>query len=206
MQQQRLITQLLVVIVCLAAASQATPAADDKTETHKINLGKAASVEVPSTWLLEHSDEKSVSFIKRRSNWNDCLISFLISAPKALSAKQQGALQRVIRSSVLAPADHELLEPIFGLPDRRTLSLVKAETLRTEKALRLQFRQQRSAPCEQLPGGRSRRALLQTLTDVILIPFENSKYQLIRFDADTASATTECEGQIGKIFESFKWR
>lgn len=201
-----LILALGSTAVLLTGAGGQLSAQNEASMTrHKLGIGKAVSVELPSTWLPEPSKTALCRFTKRRSDWHDCMINFEIKAPVTFSKEQAEKFHNAVSNAKsLTEKEALALADLFEL-SHRGYSKSSVVTVNGKQSLQLNFKDTVSGPCEPLPNGGRRRPRLNSASVILLVPTTDSLWQAIFFRADKMDDVAKCSTEFQKAVESITW-
>ncbi|MBY0551428.1 MAG: hypothetical protein K2W95_29375 [Candidatus Obscuribacterales bacterium] len=173
---------------------------------HRLNIGKAVSVELPSTWLPEPSKTDLCQFTKRRGGWNDCMITFGIRAPVTFSKLQTEKFHHAIaHAKSLTEKQALALANPFEL-SHTGYNRSSVVTINGKQSLQLSFRSTGPGPCQPSANGEHRRPMLNSASMVLIVPMTDSQWQAIYFQTNTMGEVDKCLNEFPEAVGSIIWK
>src|SRR5579885_61486 len=140
---------------------------DEKTRVIEVNLGVIGRLSVPVSWEVDDNGAKnSLSFIKRRHAWSDCLIRLEILPSKTISERYVVMLRELMQSRTgdSTPTRSEITDLNDLSASNITFAFDKTTfttyDIKAKRVLLASCCSQVASPCEPIGKGRTRRILL----------------------------------------------
>lgn len=215
-----LVGALIVCSLLFLFAEPSCVAGDQRTDMERkeqiaLNLGLIRSITVPASWKFKEAEKPEIrNFLKRRTNWWDCVIDVQIASPVKISAKQSEDLATSMHNSELTRMQIDSLNELPGFRDesddgtgktRATTTRATTVSINGRRLLMVEHRGQTTGPCESMGGGRTRMPMLSYVRGSAYVITDSMTMQTIRFNADVMGNIDPCMDCIRTALNSIEW-